>query len=1185
MKRFVLFALYLLTTVTTAVAQEFFNLTADEVRIDSLLPTFTHQIALGKQYADSIYEVTIDYPEFIDMTTTDVARYSKISSEALPEMPVVNQYIAIDRKRAFLCLSLVPLVERNGRMQKLVSFKLSVKARPIAKVRKAAPRTTSAASRYADHSVLASGRWVKISIPETGVYHLSNKVISDAGFSNPSRVKIYGYGGALQPESLDGTYLSSTDDLKEIPTCTINGRRLFFAVGTVTWDKQTDTKRKRNNYSTKAYYFLTESDGEPLTETEEDFREKAHQHPDAYHAHVEPEEFSWYNSGRNLYAKTPLTINSGSTYRLSAAGNSGTVTVSMSYDGYCEASVDVNGQRAGTITVSAATVAKGVSFPSDSDYASATSYVWDFSVANLNSGENTVTITQTSGSTTKMRLDYITLTTAQPRDYDTTSGNIPQPTVVGEISNQDHHADTAVDLTILIPSSRKLQSQAERLKQLHEQYQGISVRIIAADELYNEFSSGTPDATAYRRYLKMLYDRAETDAQMPRHLLLFGDGAWDNRMLVSDWKNCKPEDFLLCYESDNSFSNVYSYVSDDFFCLLDDEELIQTSSRIYLGKPDVAVGRITPRTEAEAKTAVDKIEGYLKNEQAGAWQNLICIMGDDGDNNQHMAVADEIANQVKQQHPAYNIKKVYWDAYTRETTSTGNGYPTVTNIIKQQMRDGALIMNYNGHGGPYSISHEQVLVHTDFGEATSLRLPLWITASCDILPFDRQTENIGEIAMFNKKGGAIAFFGTPRTVFMAQNRLINLAFMKYVLSDDEKGLPVSIGEAVRLTKNYLIEDGKDRSINKMNYMLLGDPALVLARPTLKATVDKINGQQVSGTKQTLKAGSTVTVEGHIDEQESFNGVATIVVRDIEETVVCKMNDSTTPFKFKDRLSTIYAGSDSVSGGQFKFTFAIPRDISYSDESGQLLVYAVSNDKHSKAHGVEENFAMNGTEEGDNSGQGPSIYCYLNDRSFKDGGTVNSTPYFYAELHDEDGINAAGSGIGHDLELIIDGDMSQTYVLNNYFQYDFGDYHSGTLGYSIPELSAGKHKLLLRAWDVLNNSSTAELSFVVDPKQTPELVNIVCVRNPANTNTRFLITHNRIGSQMDIALEIFDASGRLLWRRTETGQPTDQTYAIDWDLTTNGYRLPAGIYLYRVLISSNGSSEATTAQKLIITGNH
>jgi hypothetical protein len=236
----------------------------------------------------------------------------------------------------------------------------------------------------------------------------------------------------------------------------------------------------------------------------------------------------------------------------------------------------------------------------------------------------------------------------------------------------------------------------------------------------------------------------------------------------------------------------------------------------------------------------------------------------------------------------------------------------------------------------------------------------------------------------------------------------------------------------------------------------------------------------------------------------------------------------------------------------------------------------------EAHGEQDNFNMSGTADNSNDGIGPSVYCYLNKRSFTNGSVVNNTPYFYAELTDNDGLNAAGNGIGHDMELIIDGDMTKTYILNNSFRYNFGDYRSGTLGYSIPTLEAGEHKLLFRAWDILNNSSSTELSFIVDPQQEPELLKVICTRNPATTNTRFLITHDRTGSQMDVALEIYDPSGRILWRKSETGVPTDETYTVDWDLTTSsGSRLRTGVYLYRILISSNGSSEASKAQKLII----
>lgn len=1186
MKRIALFLLYIIA-VNTATAQQskanheafakFFNLTADEVKIDSMLPQFGYQVELGPNYEDSIYEVSIAYPEFIDMSPTDIKRYHALSMEALPEMPAIEQSISVDRRKGFLSISMMPLVMRSGKYQKLVSFMLRIQSRPIAKGR-AFRAAADASSRYAAHSVLANGQWAKISIPETGIYQLTDELIRQAGFSNPSKVKIYGYGGALQPEILTGDYLKQTDDLKEVATCNIAGKRLFFGIGPVNWKSSTEPTRQRNNYATLGYYFLTENDATPLTLSESEFTSTYSAHPNNYHSLVEPEEYSWYHGGRNLYANEPLPQGNGVSYTLTAGSNSGKLFIRMSYDGYCEATVAVNGTAVGTILVNKTTTEEqGVSYFNKSTYSSVAAYTWTFDVASMNIGDNTVTIRKTSGA--NMRLDNITLTSTTPKAMPSlSSATLPTPTFVSTISNQDHHADSAIDLLIIIPASGKLYEQAQRIAKLHEEKDAMRVRIVRADELYNEFSSGTPDANAYRRYLKMLYDRAATSADMPKYLLLMGDCGWDNRMVSTTWKNYSPDDFLLCYESENSFSNVYCYVSDDYFCLLDDGERIDN----YQGKPDVAVGRIPARTVDEAKIVVDKTVAYRNNEYAGSWQNLVCVIGDDGDENQHMIGADTVANIVRTMHPSYQVKKIYWDTYPRTTSATGNSYPSARRALLQQMRDGALIMNYNGHGGPHSISHEQVIILNDFITNVTNNLPLWVTASCDIIPYDTQQPNIGEKALFNGKGGCIAFFGTPRTVFMDRNLVINKTFTRHVLANDASGRLNTIAEAVRLTKNELVTSGADRTINKMNYAFVGDPALRLAAPTADIIIDSINGKHVSEMTQKLSAGSRVTVKGHVEGIPSFNGVSSIVIHDAEETVVCLKQNSSSAFTYQDRPNIIYSGRDSVQNGKFSFTFAVPRDISYSDEQGQIIVYAVNNEKTITAHGQQTNFCMNGTDESAADGTGPSIYCYLNNRAFTNGCSVNTTPYFYAELNDKDGINASGGGIGHDIELVIDGDMARTYVLNDYFKFNFGDYTSGTIGFSIPALEAGTHKLLIRAWDTQNNSSTSELTFVVDPTLAPNLLNIVCVRNPANTNTRFLITHDRIGSQMDITLEIYDTSGRILWRRTETGLPTDEVYTVDWDLTTNMGRLAPGVYLYRVLAKTSGSNEASAAQKLIVT---
>ena len=1181
-------------------AQGFVNLTAQEVKIDSVLPSYTYQKPLDSHYADSTYTVSIEYPEFIDMTEADIWCYHQLAEGEPGALPEVTQNLCVARKKAVLDISFCPIVKRDGKYQKLVSFKLAVKgkARGDLAARAALTRANeSPSARYAEHSVLKSGTWAKIRIPASGIYQISSSLARTCGFSDISKVKIYGYGGGLQPEKLTGDYLIATDDLKEVPTCMVGGRKLFYGVGPVTWESDSATTRIRNNYSDYGYYFLTNNgDEEPLTIDEETFKAAYYPMADDYHSLYEVDDYAWFHGGRKLFDKTLYTIGSPQTYTLTSSDTGGTLSVALSYDGYFEATVRINDREVGQIVVSADAVTASkrtdylIDFPDD--YSKAADHTWFFSLDSIQAGANTIKITQTSGA--NVRLDYLALTSRQPKALpDLTSASIPTPEYVYHITNQDHHADTPVDMVIIIPTTQKWLSEAERIKVLHETKDGLRVGIVPADELYNEFSSGTPDANAYRRYLKMFYDRAVTEEDMPRYLLLYGDGAWDNRMLISDWRNCNPDDFLLCYESENSFSEVKCYVSDDYFCLLDDEEQIQQRSGrslTYLGKPDVAVGRFPVRTADEAKILADKTIGYANNEYAGSWQNTVMFMGDDGNNNAHMITADKVATTLQEAYPALNIKKVYWDAYTRQSSSTGNTYPDATNLIKSQMAEGALMMNYCGHGITYGMSHESVLRLADFEEPTSLRLPLWVTASCDIMPFDGQEENIGETAVLNKKGGAIAFFGTTRTVYANYNELINLGFSQYVLGSTN-GVRNTIGEAVRLTKCDLVVSRKDITPNKLQYTLLGDPALVLAAPTQNVVIDNINGLPIDGTSAVrLAAGSIAKVTGHIANGQvadaSFNGTITATVRDAEETIVCRLNDRSEAdeaFVFKDRTKTLYSGSDSIRNGVFTFTFAVPKDISYTDGTGLMTLYAVNHEKTSTAHGENGSFILNGSSMALNDSIGPSIYCYLNAKSFKNGSKVHVSPYFVAELYDENGINASGSSIGHDLELIIDGDMTKTYNLNSYFNYEFGDYRSGTLGFSIPQLDYGRHKLLFRAWDVLNNSSTAELDFEVARDIAPDCISVKCVRDPSTGGATFIITHDRAGSELNVQLDIYDMAGRQLWRYTESGVPADNTYTFDWNLSMDGgRRLQTGVYLFKISISSDGSGQSSKTKKLLIT---
>ncbi len=1177
--------------------QRFFNLTADEVKVDSVLPHFLYSIPLPENYQDSVYTVSVKYPEYMDMTVSDVANYNRISGAALPSQVPLSQNISVSRRKGYLVASFCPLVFRNNKYQMLVSFMLDVKAKAVKnsvlRQRKNDKAYASAADIYAEHSLLASGKWAKIRVSSSGVYQLTDATVRQAGFSNINKVKIYGYGGNLQNEALYANDLSRTDDLKEVPQCVVGGKHLFYAKGPVSWTSNSSTVRRRNPYSDYGYYFITQSDEEPATVDSATFVSSFYPSPDDYHSLYEVDGYSWYNGGRNLFDPTPISVGGSQQVVITNTTGSqkGRLTVNVSAGGNNQIRILLNGKDIGTLNVRIL------------DYCKAGQDSGTYLLDNLkvDGGKDTITIQNVSGETA--RLDYVSMAWEKAIPLPNLSGSHPAATYVKNIANQDLHADGQADLVIIIPASRTLLKQAQRLKEFHEIHDGMRVNIVAADQLYNEFSSGTPDANAYRRYLRMLQDRAATEADMPKYLLLFGDCVWDNRMLTADCKRFDPDDYLLVYESENSFSETVCYAGDSWMGIL--AEGAGSDARREL--QDVGVGRFPVTTVAEAKIMVDKTINYSKNQNGGAWQNTIMFMGDDGNDNIHMKDVDSVANSVGRDYPNFLIKKVMWDAYTRESSATGNTYPEVSKIIRQQQANGALVMDYGGHGNATLISHESVLGLSDFSESRTSNLPLWVTAACDIMPFDGVTETIGEAAVLNEKGGAVAFYGTARTVFTSANKYINHAFMKRVLSLQD-GKPIALGEAHRLAQNDVMlgtnryptptrEDPnktspeQDNTENHLQYSLLGDPALSLNLPTAQVVVDEIDGVAVgSGTMPTVKAGSVIKMKGHVEGVEGFNGVVTATVRDTREEITCKLNNTSgdgaeEAFKYLDRTKTLYHGSDSIRNSSFELTFAVPKDINYADGQGMINLYALNTDKTIRANGSCDQFIVGGSAEAKNDSVGPSIYCYLNSPSFVDGGNVNSTPYFVAEIKDKDGINAAGSGIGHDLQLVIDGDMAKTYTLNNNFCYDFGTYTSGSTFYSIPELEEGPHRLQFRAWDIQNNSSTAVLHFNVVKGLRPQLFNIGVTNNPARTSTTFIISHDRMESNMDVVIELFDAAGRQIWRHAESGVSATGNYTVDWDLSVDGGRpLQTGVYLYRVKVSSEGSSYVSKTKKLIVISN-
>lgn len=1218
-------------------AQEFLDVDWEVMQIDSVLPVFSHVIPLESDFDQYEYHVELQYPEFAPLPTADVRRLEAMHA-VLPALPKVESYVGLDSKQGFLYTSLTPLVFREGSYRRVTSLKLAVRRTPKQGGTLTRVAAETETERYAANSLLAQGRWVKIAVGETGVFRITHSELRAMGFNEPSRVRLYGHGGRMMAES---NVQDCIDDLKEVPLYRRSSDVLFYAHGTVTWKRTSSGfEHSRNTYSDKGYYFLTEdSSVEPLafpTLQGEGATTLTTTYPD-YALH-EKDEFSWLHRGRVFFENKDYKDAHANSYTFHIPGvipeEAGKVKVSFGSNDANSSTVKVSVNSADVGSLSIVAASGYTKFQTNSRalncavaerttvallHNSQASGYLDYITLNFtrqlalrgaytnfrahSAGAKTFAISGADANTVVWRVaddgaegytctllegvladgTYQVPVEAKLSDeyvvLDAASTSFPGVEVVGTVANQDLHGMSPMDMLIVVPASAKWISQAERLAELHRQHDSLRVAVVRADQVYNEFSSGTPDATAIRRFMKMFYDRAEASDDAPKYLLLFGDCAADNRMVTSEWRRNTPDDFLLCFQSQLSSSETRSYVMEEYFCLLDDNEGTDWTK----AKADAAVGRLTVRSLEQAKVVVDKIEAYLQNREAGAWKNTVCVMGDDSDANRHMEEADKIADCIQECNSNLVINKIYWDAYLSENASTGRRYPEATQRIREQSAEGALMMYYTGHGSASSLSHELTWGSDEMSALSSPRLPLWVTAACDTSPIDLPEDNMGEIALLNEDAGAIAFLGATRSTYGTNSNPLHILFCKYLFRD---GLPM--GEALRLAKNNYLPSYAE---NNLHYVLIGDPALRLSVPNqYKVELTEVNGTPVSqGALHQFQAGSLVTLKGRVVDnagncQTDFNGLVHPSVYSEKSKVVCKMNDPELDeaFEFWAYSQKVYVGSDSVRNGQFDFTFPVPLDISYSENCGNIYFYA-QNSLREEAQGTYGDFYLDGTKADlVNDSIGPEIAAYLNSTDFVMGDRVNETPLLMLDLHDAQGINTTGSSIGHDLIAIIDNDPQKTFVLNSYYTSEPGDYTRGMVTYSLPELEEGSHTLLVRAWDVLNNASTVEIPFEVVHGLRPTVGYVWNTPNPARTTTTFVVAHNRPQTELEVKIDLYDFSGRLLWNHSQRAASSENEVRIAWDLTTNsGQPIGNGVYLYRVTLSSAGGEEVTKARKIIV----
>jgi hypothetical protein len=753
----------------------------------------------------------------------------------------------------------------------------------------------------------------------------------------------------------------------------------------------------------------------------------------------------------------------------------------------------------------------------------------------------------------------------------------PVPEFVEEVPNQNLHGISNTDYIIVAPE--EFLSEAYRLAGIHESHSGLTTVVVTPSEIYNEFSSGQADVSAIRDFLRHLYLKAESDEAAPKYLLLFGDGSFDNRSQDEDNTNR-----IITYQSVNSLHQSMSYVSDDFFGCLDNHE----GSNLQTDKLDIGIGRFPVNTLQEARSAVDKTENYLYNQNKGNWKGLLTFIGDDGDYNIHMRDADRLSQKVSQKYPEFDHHKIYFDSYQKITTSSGKSYPEVNSLVEKSIADGTMIFNYTGHGGEKGLAHERMITIPDIQGWTNYdRLPLFVTATCEFSRYDdRYFTSAGEWVFLNKLGGGIALFTTTRLVYSSLNFEINNNLYDYIFEKDDKGNKLRMGDIIRFTKN-----ASGTSVNILNFTLLGDPALQLIYPSKLIETTKVNQVEMTHENAILRALSKASIDGQIIRQDSsligdFNGQLDITVYDKPSTVVTLGNDGAQPFVYEVYQNKLFKGSVSVSNGLFTSDFIVPKDIRYHIDKGRVSYYSFDEAGNS-AFGASNDLMIGGiTDTPPTDTKGPQITLYLNTPSFRSGDATGVRPLLIAHLHDENGINTSGNGIGHDISLIVDDNRSQTSILNAYFQSELDNYQEGMVSYQLPQQIPGLHKLAFKAWDNLNNSTTVEILFEVKEGGELKVDQVKFGPNPVRMNDKvqLIFSHDEPNSSMTITTRTFDLSGQLTKQNTQqTISVGGQTHPIEWHaVSATGQPLQPRIYILQFQVNVQTGKSTHFSEKILVT---
>lgn len=1121
---------------------------------------------------------------------------------------------------------------------------------------------------FADNSRLASGTWYKIGVRTSGAYCLTNEQIRKMGFSDPSKVKIYGYGGEQLHEQLSPEFV--IDDLPQSPSEHTPQGVVFYARGPISWSQSRNNRaasHRINAFSDVAYYFVTENDeprNTPVKDTSAStgtsssvttyFRDNLLHHLELESA--SPSGHAYFgeslkgNDGVTVAFNMPDIVAENTPNKVLMRVSAFHHTTLTPYFTKFQVTTDSEDFPAGTFSASQINSDSHVyGVMGSGEYISSSSFkssqlnvkvscdqAANIDRANLNFIEISYlrhlrlngpslsfTLQSPNAAIAGAGADLRVWDVSDPRSYTQlnvqadgdrarwyypsgqkwkryvawqSAEGMPQPEIIGYAPNQNIHGLPTPDMVIFtLPQWYK---EACDLAAYRKQKQGLDVMVTNLDEIYNEFSSGTPDIQAMRRMLKMFYERPEKKL---KYALVMGRPTWDYRRKT---KNSSSGE--CAYPAMPAWSDTLGLIefnqslhTDDMFGLLEDGA---TTMR-QLGKSamSIAVGRLPVINREMAAAAVKKIIDYERGlNTRSSWRGKVMYITDLSDNTIDFQEDAEAATKALPWTSPYDAgnpgvgnglmaTKAYIDFYKLENGKAVKAF----DIVKSNLQEGTAWMIYIGHSSQ-TVWGGVGIMPTSYVQSMSLRRkPIVVSASCHYSQIDGPNLSGAEM-MWRNPQGPISVIATTRSAAIYHNG----EFVKYLSSNigrtHPSGRAMTLGEVFQKTKNDF-----NNCYEAKVYILIGDPAMIQSVPantvdlTMLKDVTDGNDKPIGSVQEPpyLEGGSHIRLEGTVattsgQPLDDFNGEIEVTLYDSKTDMTTLGQDVSTTKTYEVQGPVLSKGRAAVRDGRWTMDMLVPIDIANNNRPGFISMYAVDTKGERDALGGFADFTISGFKPEISDDIPPVIdTMYLNRADFANGSTVDANPTLFAHAYDNLGINLGSGGVGHTMTLTIDG-YKVLSDLTDYFLPDFASTSSGSLAYPLSGLSGGGHTATLTVFDNTGNSTSRTIEFWVDDTVAPTLIDVYALTNASSSETLFYVTHDRPDKDLDVEIEVFDLGGRRVWVADKhVYSDGNMTEPISWDMTTNaGSRVSAGIYVYRASISMpDGEKYSSESRKLAVRG--